>query len=485
MKGCGNRGGGVRAGGEGTRKGIWNWEESWALKVKRKGVLFGVGLLVVCFVCCFEVVGMVYGQEEGNRDLERDEIVESLKLLANSMELIRQDYVEEERTSYKRLVHSALRGMLSELDPHSQFLDEESFRSLQEEAKGEYGGVGIQVGMKDGVLVVVVPIEGMPAFEAGLMPGDRILKIDGKTTERMSLPEAVDLLRGEVGQKVKLTIQRQVSGEVVEVTLQRVLIKTPSIREVRLMPLSLTGGKRIGYVRLVQFSENTGKELNDALDRLEGEGMEGLVLDLRYNPGGLLSSAVEVCGQFLPAATEVVVTAGRGENQSYVTGNSSRGRKFPLVVLINNASASGSEIVAGALKDLSRALVVGETSFGKGSVQSVSSMGDGTALRLTTAYYMTPSRQIIHERGVKPHVIAPMDVEREKELLRLRAQGRMGEKAEEWKRVYSIDEQLSRATQILRGLLIFKERHNSVGTMQGKGIEEEGKGVELGAERSG
>lgn len=421
--------------------------------------------LALAFACCggFFLAGSLPAHaEESAAPTPEDPAYEHIRLLANAIQLIRQDYVDETRVDYEKLVHSALRGMLAELDPHSQFLDPEGFRAMQEDTKSEFGGLGIQVGLRNGMLVIISPMEGTPAFAAGLLPGDRILKINGKTTDRLTLPEAVDLLRGEVGEKVTLTIQRPPGRELQEVVLQRAVIKVRSVREVQLLPGPLRAGQKIGYIRLSQFSEPTARELEEALDQLEAEGMEGLILDLRFNPGGLLTSAIDVCAQFLPAGTEVVFTAGRTPGRAFATSaRNSRDRRLPMVILVNSASASGAEIVAGALRDLGRAVLVGETTFGKGSVQGVSDMGNGSAIRLTTATYLTPSQQPIHEVGVKPHIISVLTPEQERALLRRRQLGeRTGELPPEFEEESGPapaevpDPQLERAVQILRGVLL-------------------------------
>lgn len=392
-------------------------------------------------------------------EIEDDPAYASIRLLANAIQLIRQDYVDASKVEYERLIHSALRGMLAELDPHSQFLDQESFRSMQEDTRSEFGGLGIQVGLRDGALVIISPMEGSPAFEVGLLPGDRILKINQQTTDRLTLPDAVDLLRGEVGEKVTLTIGRPPEFTPKDYTLQRAIIKVKSVRDVRLLPEELTGGKRLGYVRLSQFSEPTASELEAALDQLEAEGARGLILDLRFNPGGLLGSAVDVCAQFLPPRTEVVSTDGRTPGRPFTTSEkASRNRDIPLVILINSASASGAEIVAGALKDLGRAVLVGETTFGKGSVQGVSAMGDGSAIRLTTATYLTPGRQPIHEVGVRPHIIAPVTPAEERALLRHRQRAERGDTPLPEALLLQEDSQLRRAVEVLRGVLLSRER---------------------------
>jgi len=400
-----------------------------------------------------------FGQVEQPVEVEDDPAYSSIRMLTNAIQLIRQDYIDEDKVDFDKLMHSALRGMLAELDPHSQFLDPAAFKSMQEETRSEFGGLGIQVGLRNGMLTVVSPMEGAPAFEAGILPNDRILKIDGKTTDRLTLPEAVDLLRGEVGEKVTLTIQRPSTRELRDYTLQRAVVKVKSVREARLLPLEKTGGHKIGYVRLSQFSEPTARELNDALDQLEKEGMEGLILDLRYNPGGLLGSAIDVAAQFLPAGTQVVSTATRTGYRPYATNErSSRDRKVPLIILINSASASGSEIVAGALKDLERAILVGETTFGKGSVQGVSAMTDGSAIRLTTAKYLTPGRQPIHEVGVSPHIRSVLQPDQERAILRSRQEAERRSPGAETNWSAITDPQFDRALEVLRGVLLQKNR---------------------------
>ncbi|MEI6280228.1 MAG: S41 family peptidase, partial [Verrucomicrobiae bacterium] len=331
-----------------------------------------------------------------------DSPYEEMQILAHAMQLIRQDYVDESKVAYKDLAYEAMRGMLSALDPHSQFMEPKDFKSMQEDTKSEFGGLGVVVSQKKGVLTVISPMEDSPGFDAGILPGDQILKINGETTEELTVQKAVEKLRGEVGGKVTLTISRPATKEIRDYVLTRAVIKVPSVKDAQLLPAR--GGARIGYVRITQFNEPTAAELSKALDKLEKQGMDALVLDLRYNPGGLLNSAVDVAGEFLPANTLVAFTRGRTPSREYRTQpRNGPQRKYPLAVLVNYASASGSEIVAGALKDLDRALLVGETTFGKGSVQSVIALPDGSAVRLTTAKYFTPGKNLIHGHGVSPH----------------------------------------------------------------------------------
>ncbi len=381
---------------------------------------------------------------------EEDSPYDQMQILARAMQLIRQDYVDDTKISYKDLTYDAMRGMLSALDPHSQFMDPEDFKSMQEDTKSEFGGLGVVVGQKNGVFTVINPMEDSPGFAAGILPGDQILKINGQTTDKLSLQEAVEKLRGKVGEKVTLTINRPATKEIKDYELTRAMIKVPSVKDAQILPAH--GGARIGYVRITQFNEPTADELSKALDKLEKQGMDALVLDLRYNPGGLLNSAVDVSGQFLPPNTMVAFTQGRTPSKEYRTENrKGPPRRYPLAVLVNYASASGSEIVAGALKDLNRALLVGDTTFGKGSVQSVIALPDGSAVRLTTAKYFTPGKNLIHQHGVTPHIRATLTYEQETELLRARRPKEDGSKDTS----VFMDPQLERAVAALQGTILY------------------------------
>ena len=380
-----------------------------------------------------------------------DSPYEQLQLLARTMQLIRQDYVDESKTGYTDLAHNALRGLLDQLDPHSQFMDAKNFKNMQEDTRSEFGGLGVVVTERGGVLTVLNPMEDTPGFRAGLLPGDQILKINGESTEQLNVNSAVEKLRGQAGESVTLTIKRPSTGEIKDHELVREIIKVPSVKDAQILPPRPPSTARIGYVRITQFNEPTATELSAALDKLEKQGMDALVLDLRHNPGGLLGSAVDVAGQFLPPNTLVVFTEGRTPSREYRTSTKPTAiRKYPLVVLTNYASASGSEIVAGALKDLDRALVVGETTFGKGSVQSVIALPDGSAARLTTAKYFTPGRKLIHEHGVSPHIRASLTDKEETDLLRSRREREDPSKPGSliW------DPQLERAVDALQGSLL-------------------------------
>ena len=389
--------------------------------------------------------------ETTQRSEKEDSPYEQLEILTRAMQLIRQDYVNDSKTSYKDLTYSALHGMLDNLDPHSQFMEPKDFKSMQEDTKSEFAGLGVTLTQKAGILTVLHPMEDTPGFEAGLLPGDQILKINGESAEKLNINSAIDKLRGKVGEKVTLTINRPSTSQVKDFEIIRAIIKVPSVKDAQILPSLGKTRPRIGYVRITQFNEPTASELATALNNLEKSGMDALVLDLRYNPGGLLGSAVDVCGEFLEPNTLVVSTEGRTPSREYRTSaKSTSQREYPIVVLTNYASASGSEIVAGALKDLGRALLVGETTFGKGSVQSVVSLPDGSAARLTTAKYFTPSRKLIHEQGVSPHIRATLTHDQETTLLRSR---RKGEDASA-PATPPADPQLDRAVDALQAMIL-------------------------------
>src|SRR5213082_1399311 len=368
----------------------------------------------------------VFAQEEQPGKSEEDNGYAQISIFAKALELIRQDYVDQNKTSYHDLINAAMKGMLSSLDPHSQFMDPDDFRDMQDDTRSRFNGLGIEVSMKNGLPTVITAMEDTPAAKAGILSGDQILRINGISTERMDLQDAINVLRGPSGAKLVLTLLRPSTKEIKEYTLQRAEIKIQSVKGARLLDPELTGPYKIGYIRLVQFNEPTADELSKALDELQKQGMQALVLDLRNNPGGLLNSAVDVCAQFLPPNTKVVSTQGRvaAQEREYSTSGAAKERSnFPMVVLANEGSASGAEIVSGALKDLHRAIVVGETTFGKGSVQNVMQLPDGSALRFTTAKYYTPGKQVIHGNGVTPNIRVPMSVEQERQLFTARSSG--------------------------------------------------------------
>ncbi|MGA2221528.1 MAG: S41 family peptidase [Verrucomicrobiia bacterium] len=420
---------------------------------KRIAITLAVLLLGLNLV----VAARIYSQATAKT--EKDNPYAQMELITRVMELIRKDYVDAEKVAYTNLTYGALRGMLGSLDPHSQFMEPQTYEDMKEDTEGKFGGLGIQIAMsKEGFLTVIAPIEDTPAARAGLLPGDRIARIEGKVTDKMTLPEAVRQLRGDPGTKVTISIFRQRAkdpGErIKDYTIERAVIKVDSVKDAKILQ------DGIGYIRITQFNEPTAGEFDKALDKLQSQGMTALILDLRNNPGGLLESARKVASKFVRAGDLIVSTEGRDLAQKLVY-RSERGKKLldaPVVVLINNGSASGSEIVAGALQDLKRAVLVGETSFGKGSVQSILQLPDGSAVRLTTAKYYTPSHKVIHEHGVTPDIIVPISEEDERKLQeqRLRASLPPEEGAEKTEKI--ADVQLDRAIDVIKGVELFAKQ---------------------------
>src|SRR5213080_3604121 len=421
--------------------------------MKRRFVLIVVGFLAV--INGLLVLRLFTAHAAEN---DPDSGYAQIAVFAKAIQLLRQDYVDGNKTSYHDLVYAAMKGMLASLDPHSQFMEPDDFRDMQDDTRSRFNGLGIEVSTKNGVLTVVTPMEDTPAAKAGILAGDQILKINGTPTEKLELQQAVNLLRGKPEQKATLTILRPSSKEVKDYVLERAEVKVQSVKNAHLIDKELTGAFKVGYVRVVQFNEPTAEELAKTLDELQKQGMQALVLDLRNNPGGLLNSAVDVCAQFLPPNTIVVSTQGRVASQQhdYSTPTTIRERPhFPLAVLVNEGSASGAEIVSGALKDLKRAILVGETTFGKGSVQNVLQLPDGSALRFTTAKYYTPGKQVIHGNGVTPNISVPMTAEQERALFVARNSDAKTE--DEKTLIRSRDPQLLRAIDAIKGGMIYAQ----------------------------
>ena len=419
-------------------------------------------LVVMLSLACLllGVRSSLRAQEAQQGKNEEDNGYSQISIFAKAIELIRQDYVNGSKTTYHDLITAAMKGMLSSLDPHSQFMDPDDFRDMQEDTRSRFNGLGVEVSMKNGLPTVITAMEDTPAARAGILSGDQILKINGASTERMDLQDAINILRGPAGRRVTLTLLRPSTKEIKDYTLERAEIKVRSVKGARLLDAELTGPFKIGYIRLIQFNEPTAEELSKALDELQKAGMQALILDLRNNPGGLLTSAVDVCGQFLPPKSKVVSTQGRMASQQhdYSTSGAKKDRpNFPMALLINEGSASGAEIVAGALKDLHRAILVGETTFGKGSVQNVMQLPDGSAVRFTTAKYYTPSRQVIQGNGVTPNIRAAVTAEQERALFALRNAENV--KPEDEKSIIKTkDPQMLRAIDALKGLMTYAQQ---------------------------
>ncbi len=404
----------------------------------------------------------LYSQELGAGS--RDEAYEQMALFTRVLEQIRDNYVDADKVGYKDLVYGALGGMLQSLDPHSQFMDAEMYEDMKDDTAGKFGGLGIVISLKDNVLTIVAPMEDTPGFRAGLMSGDKILEIDGAATEGFSMAEAIKKLRGEPGTKVALRVLRAKTQELKSVEIERAIIEVASVKDARVLD------QGIGYLRITSFAEPTAEALQKELEALVEKNITALVLDLRNNPGGLLTAAIAVSSKFLERNAVVVSTQGREEKdtQVYKAGRGNRYLGFPMAILINGGSASAAEIVAGALKDHHRAVLIGEKSFGKGSVQSVLAMDQGAAIRLTTAKYYTPSKMVIHERGIEPDIVVPLPPEDWEAIQRQRmeadheGEGPDGEELDsestdpEGEPVTDI--QLQRAVDVLSGILRFSSK---------------------------
>ncbi len=422
-----------------------------------------VDVKVRIFYLLLLVAGGLYGaplraEEELPLGVVHEEAFQKMELLAQVLLQVRKHYVDE--LSYEDLLQGAIRGMLGELDPHSAFLDQEEYQNLLDEASGSYGGIGIQIGIRDNTLTVIAPIEGTPAFRAGVQSGDRILSIDGESTSGIALREAVKLLRGEEGTSVRLTIMGRDATEEEDIEMIRERIAVTSVKGARIL------GNGIGYVRITQFDSQTAASFREALEDLERQGMEALILDLRSNPGGLLQQAIRTAGIFLEEGLTVVSTRGReGANRNLTFGaESSVFVDMPLVVMVNRGSASGSEIVAGAIQDHGRGILIGEKTYGKASVQTVLRMGqaDGdAAIRLTTAQYVTPNGRQIQDIGIHPDIEIPLEREEWRRVQMRRSHLESPENypddvVAEYADVE--DRQLQRAQDLLEALLILQKK---------------------------
>jgi carboxyl-terminal processing protease len=371
-----------------------------------KGHLKIIFLIVLVFL-----LGVTIGLGRSDKSsAPSNNVYEDLKVFTEVIGLLQKEYVEE--TKSRDLVYGAVKGMLETLDPHSAFMPPEVYKEMQEETKGRFEGLGIEITLKDGILTVVTPIEGTPASKAGILAGDLIVKIDGEPTKNLTLMDSVKRLRGPKGSKVTITIMREGFTKPKEVPLTREVIPVRSVRY-ELMD------KHYGYIRLSHFQEKTDSEFGKAIKALEEENkgpLKGLILDLRNNPGGLLDQAVKVSDRFVDSGV-IVSIDGRREEQKMKFYAHAQGTMphYPLVVLVNNGSASGAEIVAGAIQDLNRGLLVGTKTFGKGSVQTIFPLKDGSGLRLTTAKYYTPNGRSIHNKGITPDIVVePPKPENEK-----------------------------------------------------------------------
>ncbi len=379
------------------------------------------------------------------KEKEREDIYKELEIFSEGLAVVEKKYVEDKKA--QDLVYGAMRGLLGALDSYSQFLTPEDYKNLIVDTEGKFGGLGIEITIKDSLLTIISPIEDTPAWEAGVKAGDIILKIDGEVTKDITLNDAVKKLRGAPGTQVTITILREKDRKVEDVTIVRGIIKIKDIKRAMILE------DGIGFVRIAEFRETTSNDLGKALEGLEKEGLEALIIDVRNNPGGLLSSAIDVSSRFVADGKTIVSTESRSEpemvyksvplKQKYVD--------IPIVVLINKGSASGSEILAAALRENNRAILLGETTFGKGSVQTIVPLSDGSAMRLTTSKYYTPNGTSIHEKGVEPDIVVTNEVAEEmkedvfEEL----------EKKKEFD--YKKDYQILRAVDLIKGIKVLQE----------------------------
>jgi carboxyl-terminal processing protease len=362
------------------------------MKHERHSTLWVSTLTVIAIL----LVGVLIGKG-WERTGYASETYEDLQIFAEVMAQVKKHYVEETKT--KDLVQGAVRGMLTSLDPHSSYMTPEMYKEMQVETKGEFGGLGIQIGIKENRLTVIAPIEDTPAFAAGIQAGDFITKVNDDLTKDLTLMEAVQKMRGQKGTTCILTIMREGIDSPLTFNLTRDIIKIQSVR-------STVYEGTTGYIRITQFQESTPEDLSDALESLKEKEIQGLILDLRNNPGGLLTAAVGVSEQFLESGKMVVSIKGRnGRKDEYRARFNGDPFQYPMIVLVNQGSASASEIVAAALQDWGKAVIIGKTTFGKGSVQTILPLSDGSGLRLTTAKYYTPKGESIHSVGVKPDII--------------------------------------------------------------------------------
>jgi carboxyl-terminal processing protease len=402
--------------------------------VKNKKVAVG-WLIVLGFVFGIFVGGLCVR----NVSALSNKTYERLKTFTDVLEIIKKNYVEDVKT--EDLITGAIEGMLNSLDPHSAYLDPDMYRELQVETKGIFGGLGIEIAIKDRILTVIAPIEDTPAYRAGVKAGDRIIKINEESTKGLSLMECVKRLRGPKGTQVTITILREGASQMQDITITRDIIKIQSVK-------FKTLEEGYGYLRISQFQENTGADATRALTALQREnpgGLKGLVLDLRNNPGGLLDQAVEVSDLFLDKGV-IVSIKGRNEEEQTSFNAHQEGTMppWPIVVLVNQGSASASEIVTGALQDYGRAVIMGSKTFGKGSVQTIIPLDDHSGIRLTTALYYTPNNRSIHEKGIEPDI--PLQTE-------------PAEKAPvtPTEKTPKEDTELERALEQLKGMSIFQK----------------------------
>lgn len=370
---------------------------------------------------------------------------ESMSKLVMVMQMLRKQYLDSDKVDYDDLVKGALRGMLRGLDPYSSYADPEEFEDIIEETEGNYSGIGVVVSMRGHRLEVISPLEGGPGVKAGILPGDIITEVDDKPVANLQLHECVRLMKGEIGTNVKLTVYRPTDDETLDFNIIRAKIRDSGVHGAKML------NDGIAYMRLGKFAGNTPEMLDEKLAELKRDGMKALILDLRGNPGGLLTSGVAVCSRFLPSGEMIVFTEDREKRRAGIMRSADDCEKhldLPMVVLIDEYSASASEIVAGCLKDYKRAIIVGDTSFGKGLVQTMRPLPDDSAVRFTTARYFTPGEKPIQDNGIEPDIFVDVPIEETRALVRargLRSDTKIPDRC------------LDRAVELLRGIELFRQ----------------------------
>jgi len=392
-----------------------------------------------------------------NRELEQ-----SSRYVRDVLKIVNENYVDASKSELPKLTESALQGIIGALDPHSEYMNARDYKMLEEEISSEFGGIGVQVELRNGKVLVIAPIAGTPGARAGIMRGDIIVSIEGAKLEKPALDDVVGRLRGKPGTQVRLGFARPSTKKDFEVTITRERIKVQSVRDIHVRP------DGIGYVQITQFSERTGEEFVAALNTLNDKAMRALIVDLRDNPGGLLNAAVEVAEPFFTKGELIVYTQGRKkeDREEYLATAPEPALTLPVVVLINSGSASAAEIVAGALKDTRRAVIVGERSFGKGSVQSILPLRQGEGLRLTTARYYTPSGVTLHEKGVTPDVEVVMSPTEDQNVRLQRAREDVTDPAEfkeHFQTELLSDRQLETGVAVLQAALLLDREKRGTG----------------------
>ncbi len=424
--------------------------------------------LLIFALICLPLLSLSVERHWSKAEARPQEIYRNLEIFSNVLDLLQKNYVEE--IDSKEIIEGAIKGMLTTLDPHSSYMKPDSFKELKIETKGSFSGIGIEISMRDGILTVVSPIEGTPAFKMGLQAQDKIIKINDEATKDLTLMEAVKRLRGPKGTEVTISIHREGLTELKDISIVRDVIPLISVKSKILDP-------GYGYIRIRNFQSKTTKEFKEALKTLNSDApLQGLVLDLRNNPGGLLDQAVKISDIFLEEGM-IVSTRGRlrDQNMEFKAHASGNDITYPVIVLVNEGSASASEIVAGALQDHKRALILGAQTFGKGSVQTIIPMTNGAGLRLTTARYYTPRGKSIQATGITPDIMVATRIShpekttdkkvkflREKDLKHHFKNGDTGEdqgeepvKKDDHKDETSKDHQLNQALTLLKGLTVY------------------------------